>query len=162
MHFPQARFGRLGNFVRRFHQSDWSAPHGRRFQPRTCLRCHVGIGPRGAPRPRCQKRARKDWRPRLVTKASRAGVKRVTVGPVTAEMLTSQRRQGGVEPAAGGPYIWGLFKSPFIFSRPFAGPSRAFASFRAWGFTTVGENGFSLGLEAFKDSRSCPGTSCVL
>ena len=38
----------------------------------------------------------------------------------------------------------------------------AFASFRAWGFTTVGENGFSLGLEAFKDSCSCPGTSCVL
>ena len=36
----------------------------------------------------------------------------------------------------------------------------AFASFRAWGFTSVGENGFSLGLEAFKDS--CPGTSCVL
>ena len=38
----------------------------------------------------------------------------------------------------------------------------AFASFRAWGFTTVGENGFSLGLEAFKDSCKCPGTSCVL
>ena len=38
----------------------------------------------------------------------------------------------------------------------------AFASSRAWGFTTVGENGFSLGLEAFKDSCSCPGTSCVL
>ena len=38
----------------------------------------------------------------------------------------------------------------------------AFANFRAWGFTTVGENGFSLGLEAFKDSCSCPGTSCVL
>ena len=41
----------------------------------------------------------------------------------------------------------------------------AFASFRAWGFTTVGplgENGFSLGLEAFKDSCSCPGTSPLI
>ena len=38
----------------------------------------------------------------------------------------------------------------------------AFASFRTWGFTTVGDNGFSLGLEAFQDSCSCPGTSCVL
>ena len=36
----------------------------------------------------------------------------------------------------------------------------AFASFRAWGFTTVGENGFSLGLEAFKDS--CRHVLCPL
>ena len=59
-------------------------------------------------------------------------------------------------------YIWGLFKSPFIFPGLSQDLREAFASFRAWGFTTVGDNGFSLGLGAFKDSCSCPGTSCVL
>ena len=45
------------------------------------------------------------------------------------------------------------------FRRTFAKLSQTFAR---GVFTTVGENGFSLGLEAFKDSCSCPGTSCVL
>ena len=43
----------------------------------------------------------------------------------------------------------GAVQSPFMFSGLSQDLREAFASFRAWGFTTVDENGFSLGLETF-------------
>ena len=53
-------------------------------------------------------------------------------------------------------FIWGLFKSPFIFSRPFAGPSRSFRKLSRVGFYHCRRKWFFVGARGFQGFMQLP------
>ena len=52
--------------------------------------------------------------------------------------------------------MWGLFKSPFIFSRPFAGPSRSFRKLSRVGFYHCRRKWFFVGARGFQGFMQLP------